>query len=44
MSDHSRERGVLESPPFNAFGLRLRVTASPFMGQVSLGLPEKSPP
>ena len=40
LSDHSRERGVLESEPINAFGHRLLVTASPALGQVSFGLRE----
>ena len=40
LSDHTRERGVLESEPINAFGLRLCVTAAPAMGQISFGLRE----
>jgi hypothetical protein len=40
LSDHTRERGVLESEPIAAFGLRLCVTAAPALGQVSIGLRE----
>jgi hypothetical protein len=40
LSDHTRERAVLESDPINAFGLRLCVTAAPAMGQISFGLRE----
>lgn len=40
LSDHTRERGVLESEVIDAFGLRLRVTAAPALGQVSFGLRE----
>ena len=40
LSDHSRERGVLESDVINVFGVQLRVTAAPAMGQVSFGLRE----
>ena len=40
LSDHTRERGTLESEPFNLFGIRLCVTAAPAMGQVSFGLRE----
>ena len=40
LSDHTRERGVLESEPISAFGLRLCVTAAPAVGQLSFGLRE----
>ena len=40
LSDHTRERGVLESEPIHAFGLRLCVTAAPALGQLSFGLRE----
>lgn len=40
LSDHTRERGMLESEPINAFGHRLLVTAAPALGQVSIGLKE----
>lgn len=41
LSDHSRERGVLESEPIRAFGgLRLCITAAPAMGQLAFGLRE----
>ena len=40
LSDHTRERAMLESEPISAFGVRLCVTAAPAMGQVSFGLRE----
>lgn len=40
LSDYSVERGTLESAPMAAFGLRLRVTATPMVGQLSIGLRE----
>jgi hypothetical protein len=43
LSDCTRERGSLESSPISAFGLRLRVTATPMIGQVSIGLKEVAP-
>ena len=41
LSDHTLERAVLESEPFNAFGVRFRVTAAPAIDQVSFGLREE---
>jgi len=43
LSDYTRERGHLASPPITAFGLRLRITAEPVLGQLSVGLKEVPP-